>query len=146
MQSPMLSKFWGQPINVSAWVTLPAGFDTHPTVRYPIIVNHGHYSYQRLRGWSDEAPSEPVVAPTPLTGNMDDCYYCSSGGGCCDGCNFSTSFQQSYAYLFQQNWTSLDPSVSAFNGKVLRTPSRSWCGFPHPALVGPGAGSHTPQQ
>ena len=64
----MLSAFWGQPVNVSAWVTLPAGFEAHPEARYPIIVNHGHYSYQRLRGWSDEAPSEPVVAPTPLTG------------------------------------------------------------------------------
>ena len=116
MQSPLLSEFWGQPVNISAWVTLPAGHDTHPKARYPIVINHGHFSYQRLRGWSDEAPRGPVIAPAPRTGNPDDCYYCSSGGGCCDGCNFSTSFQQSYAYMFKRNWTSLDPGVSAFYG------------------------------
>ena len=112
--SPALSEFWGRPVNVSAWVTLPAGFDTHPAARYPLIINHGHYSYQRLRGWSDEPPAS-VTPPRPKTGNPDDCYYCSSGGGCCDGCEFSDSFQQLYANYFTQNWTSLEPG-SAFHG------------------------------
>ena len=40
--SPRLSKFWGRPVNVSAWVTLPAGFDAHPEARYPLIINHGN--------------------------------------------------------------------------------------------------------
>lgn len=116
LQSPMLSKFWGRPVNVSAWVTLPAGFDAHPKATFPLIINHGHYSYQRLRGWSDSPPSGPVKEPRPVTGNPDDCHYCSSGGGCCENCIFSDSFQQRYANYFTRNWTSLDPSVSAFHG------------------------------
>ena len=80
IQSQRLSQFWGQPINVSAWVTLPADFHARPNARYPLIINHGHYSYQRLRGWADSPPAT-VVPPRPKTGNPDDCYFCSSGGG-----------------------------------------------------------------
>ena len=96
MRSPALSHFWGQEVNVSAWVTLPAGFDAHPDARFPLIINHGHYSYQRLRGWADEPPPRGGVAPVSKTGNPDDCYYCSSGGGCCHDCAFTDSFQQEY--------------------------------------------------
>lgn len=114
IQSRRLTQFWGRPVNVSAWVTLPAGFHARPSARYPLIINHGHYSYQRLRGWAD-TPPPTVVPPRPKTGNPDDCYFCSSGGGCCDNCEFSSSFQQQYAYWFTRNWT--DPSnASAFHG------------------------------
>ena len=116
--SPRLSHFWGRPVNVSAWVTLPAGFDKHPSARYPLIINHGHYSYQRLRGWSDEPPPT-VTHPKSKTGNPDDCYYCSSGGGCCEDCDFSSTFQQLYAYYFTQNWTSLDASSAFYRSRVL---------------------------
>ena len=112
--SPRLSAFWGRTVNVSAWVTLPAGFESHPEARYPLIINHGHYSYQPLRGWADEPPSS-ATAPRPKTGNADDCYFCSSGGGCCDNCEFSDSFQQLYGYYLKRNWTSLEHD-SAFHG------------------------------
>jgi hypothetical protein len=116
LQSPALSAFWGQPVNVSAWVTLPAGFESHPAARYPLIINHGHYSYQRLRGWSDEPPPGGAgTPPRPTAGNADDCHYCSSGGGCCHDCQFSDSFQQLYAHYFTANWTSLGDPASAFH-------------------------------
>ena len=112
--SPCLSEFWGQPVNVSAWVTLPAGFDDHPTARYPLILNHGHYSYQRLRGWSDAPPVGPVVPPKPKTGNPDDCHYCSSGGGCCDGCEFHAMWQKSAAQYDLQPWSLSAPVTPCF--------------------------------
>ena len=42
-QSQILSKWWGQPIYLGAIVQLPAGYDTHPTVKYPIVYNQGHF-------------------------------------------------------------------------------------------------------
>ena len=73
LKSARLSQFWGRLVNVSAWITLPAGFNEHLQARYPLIINHGHYSDQRLRGWADEPPPT-VTPPRPKTGNPDDCY------------------------------------------------------------------------
>jgi hypothetical protein len=42
-QSQILSKWWGQPIYLGAIVQLPAGYDTHPNVKYPIVYNQGHF-------------------------------------------------------------------------------------------------------
>jgi hypothetical protein len=44
IQSQILSKWWGHPIYLGATVTLPAGYDTHPSVRYPIVYSQGHFS------------------------------------------------------------------------------------------------------
>ena len=44
IQSQILSKWWGQPIYLGATIQLPAGYDTHPNVRYPIIYSEGHFS------------------------------------------------------------------------------------------------------
>ena len=44
IQSPILSKWWGQPIFIGATITLPPGYDTHPTVKYPVIYSQGHFS------------------------------------------------------------------------------------------------------
>ena len=43
IQSQILSKWWGQPIYLGAIVTLPAGYDMHPDVKYPIVYNEGHF-------------------------------------------------------------------------------------------------------
>ena len=43
MQSPLLSKFWGQPMYLGAHVLLPAGFASHPQAHYPLMVFHGHF-------------------------------------------------------------------------------------------------------
>jgi hypothetical protein len=43
IQSALLSKFWGRPMVLGAYVLLPAGFDTHPAAHYPLMVFHGHF-------------------------------------------------------------------------------------------------------
>jgi len=55
--SERLSKFWGRPVELGACVLLPHGFDEHPTARYPLIVNHGHFP-ATFTGFR-EAPPDP---------------------------------------------------------------------------------------
>jgi len=43
IRSALLSKFWGRPMYLGAYVLLPAGFATHPTAHYPLMVFHGHF-------------------------------------------------------------------------------------------------------
>lgn len=43
IRSDRLSKFWGRPMYLGAYVLLPAGFATHPAARYPLMVFHGHF-------------------------------------------------------------------------------------------------------
>jgi hypothetical protein len=72
MQSQILTKWWGQPIYLGAVVTLPAGYDQHPDVKYPIVYDEGHFSLGAPgsgggrggagRGGQTSAPS-PDVAP-----------------------------------------------------------------------------------
>jgi len=44
IQSDLLTKFWGHPMYLGATVLLPAGYDTHPAVHYPVIYQQGHFS------------------------------------------------------------------------------------------------------
>jgi len=34
-QSPLLSRFWGHPVSIKAWVVLPPGYDEHGSETYP---------------------------------------------------------------------------------------------------------------
>ena len=34
-ESPVLSRFWGHPVSIAAWVILPPGYDAHGKERYP---------------------------------------------------------------------------------------------------------------
>ena len=43
-QSAILSKWWGQPIDLGATVLLPKDYDKHPDVRYPVNYSQGHFS------------------------------------------------------------------------------------------------------
>jgi hypothetical protein len=56
IQSDLLTKFWGRPMRLGAIVLLPEGFDEHPNARYPLMIDHGHFT-RELRGFS-EAPPE----------------------------------------------------------------------------------------
>jgi len=55
-QSPLLTRFWGRPMFLGATVLLPAGYDTHPAVRYPVVYVQGHFSLSPPFGF-DAAPA-----------------------------------------------------------------------------------------
>ena len=56
MQSAALTKFWGRPMFLGAIVLLPEGYDEHPEARYPLMINHGHFSSD-FRGFSETPPA-----------------------------------------------------------------------------------------
>jgi hypothetical protein len=58
IQSPLLTKFWGRPMYLGAIVVLPEGFDTHPNARYPLMIDHGHFT-RELRSFR-ETPTPNV--------------------------------------------------------------------------------------
>jgi hypothetical protein len=45
IQSKLLTEFWGRPMYLGAHVLLPEGWDTHPDVKYPLAINHGHFPH-----------------------------------------------------------------------------------------------------
>ncbi|MGH7618775.1 MAG: hypothetical protein ACREPM_16260, partial [Gemmatimonadaceae bacterium] len=46
IESAVLTKFWGRPMFLGAIVLLPEGFDEHPNARYPLMIDHGHFTNQ----------------------------------------------------------------------------------------------------
>jgi hypothetical protein len=61
IQSKLLTEFWGRPMYLGAHVLLPEGFDTHPQVRYPLAIYHGHFPAD-LEGFRPELP-DPNLKP-----------------------------------------------------------------------------------
>jgi hypothetical protein len=59
--SERLSRFWGRPMYLGAVVLLPEGFDAHPEARYPLVIDHGHFSpsFENFR----EEPPDPDLPP-----------------------------------------------------------------------------------
>ncbi len=43
IQSKLLTEFWGRPMYLGAHILLPEGWDTHPAVKYPLAIFHGHF-------------------------------------------------------------------------------------------------------
>ena len=43
IKSKLLSEFWGRDMYLGAHVLLPEGWDTHPNVKYPLAIMHGHF-------------------------------------------------------------------------------------------------------
>ena len=88
LRSERLSKFWGRPIFLGAHVLLPAGFEAHPEVRFPLMVFHGHFPAD-IGNFRTEPP-DPTLKP-----------------------NYSERFrihgynriEQEEAYRFYQTWT-----------------------------------------
>ncbi len=88
IQSERLTKFWGRPMFLSATVLLPQGFDSHPNARYPLVIDHGHFS-----------PSMTIFRETPPDTTLK--------------CEYSERFhldcynrtEQEYAYQFFKEWT-----------------------------------------
>jgi len=44
IQSVALTKFWGQPMFLSAIVLVPEGFDEHPNAHFPLMIFHDHFA------------------------------------------------------------------------------------------------------
>ncbi|HVB38736.1 MAG TPA: hypothetical protein VND92_09375, partial [Vicinamibacterales bacterium] len=57
-ESPLLSKFWGHPIDIGATILLPKGYDTNQAIRYPVNYEQGHFSRRAPGGFG-----EPAVLP-----------------------------------------------------------------------------------
>src|SRR5262249_54492781 len=61
IQTDRLTKFWGRPMYLGASVLLPEGFDAHPEARYPLVINHGHFS-PTIDGFREQPP-DPELKP-----------------------------------------------------------------------------------
>jgi len=61
IRSALLSKFWGRPMYLGAYVLLPAGFATHPNAHYPLMVFHGHFP-DGISGFRT-TPPDPGLKP-----------------------------------------------------------------------------------
>jgi hypothetical protein len=61
IRSERLSKFWGRDIYLGAHVLLPWGWEEHPAARYPLVIDHGHFS-AGLEGFREQPP-DPALKP-----------------------------------------------------------------------------------
>jgi len=89
IKSERLSKFWGRDTDLAAWVLLPWGFDEHPTARYPLMLNHGHFP-SGVGNWR-ETPPDSTLKP-----DYSERFHLA-------GYN---RIQQEYAWQFYKDWTS----------------------------------------
>ena len=88
IQSQLLSKFWGRPMFLGAYVLVPEGFDQHPEAHYPLAVFHGHFP-ETFDGFRTEPP-DPNLKP-----DYSERFHLA-------GYN---RIQQEEAYKFYQQWT-----------------------------------------
>jgi len=89
IQSQLLSKFWGRPMELSALVLVPEGFDEHPNARFPLMIFHDHFvdDFDNFR----TTPPDPNLKP-----DYSERFHIA-------GYN---QIQQQEAYKFYQQWTS----------------------------------------
>ena len=69
IQSALLTEFWGRPIYLGAHILLPEGWDTHPNVKYPLAIYHGHFP-DDFGGWRTTPPDENLVPDTVKRFNL----------------------------------------------------------------------------
>jgi hypothetical protein len=89
IQSPSLTKFWGRPMEVSAIVLVPEGFDDHPQARFPLMIFHDHFvdDFDNFR----TTPPDPDLKP-----DYSERFHLKS----------YNRIQQEEAYKFYQQWIS----------------------------------------
>ncbi|PWU04244.1 MAG: hypothetical protein C5B52_01835 [Bacteroidetes bacterium] len=88
IQSKLLTEFWGRPMYIGAHVLLPEGWDSHPDVKYPLAIFHGHYPSDF--GGFRTTPPDPDLKP-----NYSERFHIS-------GYN---KIEQQEAYDFYKIWT-----------------------------------------
>lgn len=97
IQSKLLTEFWGRPMFLGAHILLPEGWDTHPDVKYPLAIFHGHFP-DDFGGWSTTPPDENLIPDTVSRFNL---------------IGYNKTVQQE-AYDFYKKWTGPDfPRVIA---------------------------------
>jgi hypothetical protein len=69
IQSKLLTEFWGRPMFLGAHILLPEGWDTHPDVKYPLAIFHGHFPAD-FGGWRTTAPDENLKPDTVARFNL----------------------------------------------------------------------------
>jgi hypothetical protein len=62
IQSALLTRWWGRPMFLGAYVLLPWGWGTHPHARFPLLLNHGHFPADGISAWR-ETPPDPDLKP-----------------------------------------------------------------------------------
>ena len=89
IQSERLTKFWGRPMHLGAFVLLPHGYDEHPEAKYPLAIYHGHFpsSFGGFR----ETPPDPDLKCQPSARFNLDCY---------------NRTEQELAHQLYRDWTS----------------------------------------
>lgn len=86
--SEKLTRFWGRPMHLGAHVLLPEGWDTRPEARYPLVINHGHFSWT-MDGFR-ETPPDPALPCERSERFGLDCY---------------NRIEQEQAHQFFKDWT-----------------------------------------
>lgn len=61
IKSNLLSEFWGRDMYVGAHVLLPEGWESHPNVKYPLAIMHGHFPSDF--GGFRTSPPDPNLKP-----------------------------------------------------------------------------------
>jgi len=69
IQSKLLTEFWGRPMYLGAHILLPEGWDTHPNVKYPLAIYHGHFPSD-FGGWRTEPPDPNLIPDTSKRFNL----------------------------------------------------------------------------
>lgn len=88
IQSKLLTEFWGRPMYLGAHILLPEGFDTHPNVKYPLAIFHGHFPTD-FSGFRT-IPPDPNLKPDTVARFKITGY---------------NRIQQEEAYQFYKQWT-----------------------------------------
>jgi hypothetical protein len=97
IKSELLSEFWGRDMYLGAHILLPEGWETHPEVKYPLAIMHGHFP--KDFGGFRTTPPDPDMKPI-YSERFD-----------VDGYNIIV---QQEAYDFYKTWTGPDfPRVIA---------------------------------
>jgi hypothetical protein len=58
-ESPLLSKFWGQPIFIGATILLPKDYERDSGVSYPVNYEQGHFSTRPPGGFVEKVEPKP---------------------------------------------------------------------------------------
>src|SRR6476661_1304408 len=72
IQSKLLTAFWGRPIYIGASVLLPAGYDDHPDVHYPVIYNQAHFGLRPPLRFTESSRRFPTAVRAAMADNNLD--------------------------------------------------------------------------